>query len=144
MAQAAAANNILGVVPEAERDGTLLITQEKFKALLKESRPRYNFLTNDFIEELCNNNIIWIADPVQDHPTFYEFFIHINLLSYVRNRRLYARIVNFLNRFQEKQIYGYKYFRCAKYYNEGHYYMMRLNLIAFHFFDLRFEPRQIN
>jgi len=143
MAQAAAANNILGVVPEAERDGTMLITQEKFKSLIFENRTRYGFLTPEFIEEFCKK-IIWIADPVENHPSFFEFYIHIDLLSYARNRRIYVRIVNFLNRLKEKQIYGYKFFRCGKYYNDGHYYMMRLNLVAFHFFDLRFEPRPID
>lgn len=143
MALNAAANNILGVVPEAERDGTMLITQEKFKSLLLESRVRYAFLTPEFVEELCRK-VIWIADPVEGHPSFFEFYIQIDLLSYVSNRRLYARIVNFFNRFQEKQIYGYKFFRRAQYHSDGHYYMMRLNLIAFHFFDLRFEPRPID
>ena len=40
MAAVAAAENILRVIPANDREGTLLITQEKFKSLLTEQSAR--------------------------------------------------------------------------------------------------------
>lgn len=137
-----AADHILGVIPANDREETLLLTQEKFKTLLTEHRGRYPFLTPEFVDDLCNKTT-WLLDEVNNHPGYYEIFNHIDLTSFVDDRIVYNRLVNFLNRLLQKKIYGFRYFRSGLHYPHDHYFIMRLNLIGFHFFDLRFEPRLV-
>jgi hypothetical protein len=136
-----AAENILGVIPENERESTLEITKRKFKSLLEDLKPRNQFLTDEFINSFCED-ITWLTEPAVAHPNFYELFACINLYSYHDQRR-YNRIIRFLNSLQNKRIHGFKYFRIVQHFPLLKIVIMRLNLIAFHFFDLRFEPRRV-
>lgn len=136
-----AADNILGVIPAAERDSTVEITKLKFKFLLEDLRPRNQFLTDEFIRSFCEN-IDWITEPAEANADYYELFACINLSSY-NDRRMYNRIIRFLNSLQSKRIHGFKYFRIIQHFSLRRLVIMRLNLIAFHFFDLRFEPRRV-
>lgn len=132
--------DVLGVIPIEQRDLTILITQQKFKALLLEQRGRYNFLTPEFVNDFCSR-MVWIADPVENNPRLVEVFLHINLQYYYdQNRQFYQRLVTFLNELKEKRAFpGYKYFLIGRNYPEAKFFMMRVNLIAFHFLDLRFD-----